>query len=155
MLRIKRSSSFELLLVGTGGDLLFRAVTSQVPSALKGLTSVFGMDTGDPLRLCHRKSLLSVLGCLGYTWRFAVRSAVCGLRSFSPQEDLLPRVRRSGFPLRCLAPGSYAVIFSRGTFPRLLFTVGQSRSLSLEASRPPGGASPPSGVHCVLTDSTC
>ena len=41
--------------MGTGGDLLFRAVTRQVPSALKGLTSVFGMDTGDPLRLCHRK----------------------------------------------------------------------------------------------------
>ena len=29
-----------------GGDLLFRAVSSQVPSALKGLTSVFGMGTG-------------------------------------------------------------------------------------------------------------
>ena len=40
----------------TGGDLLSRAVSSQVPSALKGLTSVFGMGTGDPLRHCHRKS---------------------------------------------------------------------------------------------------
>ncbi len=40
----------------TGGDLLFRAVSSQVPSALKGLTSVFGMGTGDPLRHCRRKS---------------------------------------------------------------------------------------------------
>ena len=30
----------------SGGDLLFRAVSSQVPSALKGLTSVFGMGTG-------------------------------------------------------------------------------------------------------------
>ena len=34
------------VLLGTGGDLLFRAVSSQVPSALKGLTSVFGMRTG-------------------------------------------------------------------------------------------------------------
>ena len=33
-------------MLGTGGDLLFRAVSSQVPSALKGLTSVFGMRTG-------------------------------------------------------------------------------------------------------------
>ncbi len=33
-------------LLGSGGDLLSRAVTSQVPSALKGLTSVFGMGTG-------------------------------------------------------------------------------------------------------------
>ena len=32
--------------MGSGGDLLSRAVTSQVPSALKGLTSVFGMGTG-------------------------------------------------------------------------------------------------------------
>ena len=30
----------------SGGDLLSRAVSSQVPSALKGLTSVFGMGTG-------------------------------------------------------------------------------------------------------------
>ena len=35
----------------SGGDLLSRAVSSQVPSALKGLTSVFGMGTGGSLRL--------------------------------------------------------------------------------------------------------
>ena len=34
------------LYLESGGDLLSRAVTSQVPSALKGLTSVFGMGTG-------------------------------------------------------------------------------------------------------------
>ena len=33
-------------LLESGGDLLSRTVTSQVPSALKGLTSVFGMGTG-------------------------------------------------------------------------------------------------------------
>ena len=32
--------------MGSGSDLLSRAVSSQVPSALKGLTSVFGMGTG-------------------------------------------------------------------------------------------------------------
>ena len=32
--------------VESGGDLLSLTVTSQVPSALKGLTSVFGMGTG-------------------------------------------------------------------------------------------------------------
>ena len=47
-------------LVDSGDDLLSRAVSSQVPSALKGLTSVFGMGTGDPLRLCHRKWLATV-----------------------------------------------------------------------------------------------
>ena len=34
------------ILLESGGDLLSRAVSSQVPSALKGLTSVFGMGTG-------------------------------------------------------------------------------------------------------------
>ena len=29
-----------------GNDLLFRGVTTQVPSALEGLTTVFGMETG-------------------------------------------------------------------------------------------------------------
>ena len=33
----------------SGSDLLSRAVSSQVPSALKGLTSVFGMGTGGSL----------------------------------------------------------------------------------------------------------
>ena len=35
----------------SGNDLLSRAVSSQVPSALKGLTSVFGMGTGGTLSL--------------------------------------------------------------------------------------------------------
>ena len=40
-------SAIELLrTMESGGDLLSRTVTSQVPSALKGLTSVFGMGTG-------------------------------------------------------------------------------------------------------------
>ena len=40
-------SAIELLRnIGSGSDLLSRAVSSQVPSAHKGLTSVFGMGTG-------------------------------------------------------------------------------------------------------------
>ena len=40
-------SAIELLRkMDSGSDLLSRAVSSQVPSALKGLTSVFGMGTG-------------------------------------------------------------------------------------------------------------
>ena len=35
-----------LSLLESGDDLLSRAVSSQVPSTLKGLTSVFGMGTG-------------------------------------------------------------------------------------------------------------
>ena len=38
--------SFKLLYLDSGNVLLSRAVSSQVPSALKGLTSVLGMGTG-------------------------------------------------------------------------------------------------------------
>ena len=34
-----------------GDDILSQAAASQVPSALKGLTAVFGMDTGGTLSL--------------------------------------------------------------------------------------------------------
>jgi hypothetical protein len=34
------------LVKGSGSDLLSQAVTRQVPSALEGLTTVFGMGTG-------------------------------------------------------------------------------------------------------------
>ena len=39
----KRSGAFEL---NPGGDLLSHTATRAVPSALRGLTSVFGMGTG-------------------------------------------------------------------------------------------------------------
>ena len=42
----KRSISFEMLHMESGSDLSSRAVSSQVLSALKGLTAVFGMGTG-------------------------------------------------------------------------------------------------------------
>ena len=56
-------SAIELLRnMESGGDLLSRAVTSQVPSALKGLTSVFGMGTGvTPSSL--PPEMVSYLGC--------------------------------------------------------------------------------------------
>ena len=69
--------SSKLLYLDSGNVLLSRAVSSQVPSALKGLTSVFGMGTGDPLRHCHRK-----------LWR-------------------LYRVRRSGVTPRGLIPSAW------------------------------------------------
>jgi hypothetical protein len=46
LLRIIIEADMLLFGLETGGDLLSRAVTCQVPSALKGLTSVFGMRTG-------------------------------------------------------------------------------------------------------------
>ena len=46
MLILKIQPAIQRADMESGGDLLSRAVTSQVPSALKGLTSVFGMGTG-------------------------------------------------------------------------------------------------------------
>ena len=47
--------------VRVSGDLSSRAVTSQVLSALRSLTSVFGMGTGGPCALMTLTALLSVL----------------------------------------------------------------------------------------------
>ena len=45
----KTQRKLSLFLMESGSDLLSRAVSSQVPLALKGLTSVFGMGTGGSL----------------------------------------------------------------------------------------------------------
>ena len=44
-----------------GGVLISRAVASQVPSALRGLTSVFGMGTGGALLLSSPESFSATL----------------------------------------------------------------------------------------------
>ena len=43
---MRKAERFNAPQMGSGGDLCSRAVSSQVLSALKGLTSVFGMGTG-------------------------------------------------------------------------------------------------------------
>jgi hypothetical protein len=40
-----------------GDHLISHTVTHAVPSAQRGLTSVFGMGTGDPSRYGHRQSI--------------------------------------------------------------------------------------------------
>ena len=52
---------WDLFYLESGSDLLFRAVSSQVPSALKGLTSVFGMGTGGTLSPLPPECLAGVL----------------------------------------------------------------------------------------------
>ena len=47
--KIKQEHVKDMLLLESGSDLLSRAVSSQVPSARRGLTSVFGMGTGGSL----------------------------------------------------------------------------------------------------------
>ena len=46
-LKINKAAGIEpAALINSGGDLFFRAVTSQVSSARESLTTVFGMGTG-------------------------------------------------------------------------------------------------------------
>ena len=47
--KIKAQRMLSFYFLESGSALLSRAVSSQVPSALKGLTSVFGMGTGGSL----------------------------------------------------------------------------------------------------------
>ena len=94
LLRNRECEEFLLRnLLGSGGDLLFRAVASQVPSALKGLTSVFGMGTGDPLRHCRRKSLRK-------------RSAPPDSRTQSERAGPLPSLVSQNQALGLLVPAS-------------------------------------------------
>jgi hypothetical protein len=60
----------------SGSDLLSHTVPRAVPSALEGLTSVFGMETGEHLRYGHRERLYSVfkLRTLPRTFKTAQRS---------------------------------------------------------------------------------
>ena len=99
--------------LGSGNVLLSRAVSSQVPSALKGLTSVFGMGTGGTL------SPLSPEFCQGLvqsTFFLASASSVYN-RSFhlgelphnlrSSSIRAYPENRTSRFPSPCEKPISY------------------------------------------------
>ena len=52
-----RSINLRLKKIKSGDDLLFQGVTTQVPSALKSLTSVFEMGTGVASSLASPETL--------------------------------------------------------------------------------------------------
>ena len=54
----EKRAGFPTLEKSSGGDLLSHTVSRAVPSALEGLTSVFGMGTGDHLRYGHREHFI-------------------------------------------------------------------------------------------------
>ena len=94
-------SAIELLRnMESGSDLLSRAVSSQVPSALKGLTSVFGMGTGVTPSLSPPEWVNEFMrfSALLASYRYSVTEQ----SSFSSSVQLLPsRVPIcSGFPSR-------------------------------------------------------
>ncbi len=57
-------NAWSFVLLDPGGYLLSRTVSSQVPSAYEGLTTVFGMGTGGSLQLNHRKGVVFVVNTL-------------------------------------------------------------------------------------------
>ena len=71
--RKKGVSHMTNTLLESGGDLLSRAVSSQVPSALRGLTSVFGMGTGGTLSPLPPEIVFSFIvpDLLSFPFRFA------------------------------------------------------------------------------------
>ena len=71
----------------SGNVLLSRAVSSQVPSALKGLTSVFGMGTGGSL------SPLSPEFCQGLVQSFVLLALAASLHNRSLRLGNSPHIR--------------------------------------------------------------
>ena len=59
--KIKKGSSLELPFCSSGGYLLSQVVSNQVPSALRALTSVFGMVTGVSLLLLLPHFLITII----------------------------------------------------------------------------------------------
>ena len=83
-------SAIELLRnMESGSDLLSRAVSSQVPSALKGLTSVFGMGTGVTPSLSPPERVIEVCAVLKSSWLLP-RYSVTEQSSLSSSVQLLP-----------------------------------------------------------------
>ena len=109
----KPQLKLRLFHMGSGNVLLSRAVSSQVPSALKGLTSVFGMGTGGTL------SPLSPEFCQGLVQSafFLASASSVHNRSFylgelphnlrSSSIRAYPENRTSRFPSPCEKPISY------------------------------------------------
>ena len=78
----------------SGSDLLSRAVSSQVPSALKGLTSVFGMGTGGSL------SPLSPEFCQGLVQSIVLLASAASIVNHSLRLGNAPHISRVSFLLR-------------------------------------------------------
>ena len=118
----RRSIYYEMLQMESGSDLSSRAVSSQVLSALKGLTSVFGMGTGGtPSSL--PPEMVSYVGSAHGLFRQS------GLSPSSAAARLLVCSHYNGFSLSCqpLLCVSYTLTTAQDLIHRL--TVFQLVSL--------------------------
>ena len=89
--RNKPSHSAELISLESGNVLLSRLVSKQVPSALKGLTSVFGMGTGGSL------SPLSPEFCQGLVQSVVLLASAVSISNHSLRLGNPPHIRASFF----------------------------------------------------------
>ena len=94
LLRIIGADDLSSAPLESGDDLLSRAVASQVPSARRGLTSVFGMGTGGSLLPLSPEIVFNSLVCSGlrpenYTGKADLeftrsRMFACGIHPYAP-----------------------------------------------------------------------
>ena len=92
--REKPSQTAELFSLESGNVLLSRPVSRQVPSALKGLTSVFGMGTGGSL------SPLSPEFCQGLVQSIVLLALAVSIVNHSLRLWNAPHISRVSFLLR-------------------------------------------------------
>ena len=129
----------------SGSDLLSRAVSSQVPSALKGLTSVFGMGTGGSLsplppeflQVSYPENRTSKLpsSCLDQLNQFSLWSHLFSISRSSPRPISISKLLRYRIYTADLSPGSLpgVLLLSNGT---LILEVGFTLRCLQRLSRP-------------------
>ena len=131
-------SAIELLRnMESGDDLSSRAVSSQVLSTLKGLTSVFGMGTGgtpSPLSPEIGWRLLFLLRALFALCTFCLLGFLCGALRFAHPQNLIPL----RFRVHRVSPGASQLSLLRAAFA---FLRSSPRPISIDKL----------SHHCVYT----
>ena len=92
----------------SGDDLLSRAVSSQVPSALRGLTSVFGMGTGGSLSPSSPENL-----------RLRAFKTAQYLHNQSLPDQAIDLLVSASSHIAALSPPTYHLIVSEGSLALL------------------------------------
>ena len=131
----------------SGGVLISRAVASQVPSALRGLTSVFGMGTGGALLLSSPESVSAAFCFACMLLLLAARSLRAGFR-------LAPSKPHSG-KLTCKVAAVFLLLEYRfRSLSLMLIASDQAVDLLVSASSRIAPLSPPTYLLIVSQGSS-
>ena len=128
----------------SGGVLLSRAVSSQVPSALRGLTSVFGMGTGGSLLPSSPEIVILFFSCFSHLQNRTVKVDLKALFlfAFAPLLRSSPRpISISKLPHYCAFTADLSTLSSlrgltRSRDGNLLLEVGFTLRCLQRLSRP-------------------